>query len=356
MDEIRKKHVPGILVDTTDLSREEWLDYRRRGIGGSDAAAVLGISPFLTGRDIYYEKTGTERLAAQPDNWVALEVGHLLEDLTAKIFSEQTGLPVYQKKKMFYHPSCTFMLADLDFLATMPDGRTAILEIKTTGYHGRNRWWKDGKEIVPAYYEAQARHYMAVMDIDVVFFCCLYGNTEDQVLIRRLDRDHDYEQELIFLEQDFWYSHVIPRLPPPYTENGDLILKSLSAYSGLPADTGNTVLLPPETSGILSQYLSIQEKKEQAESQSRQLEKELKRLKALLIAAMGANCSAECRTAGGSFTITCKPSYRTGIPKENLKRLQLLYPAIYEQFAAVTESRRFTVRPATSTEEDPEAA
>ena len=125
MDEIRKKHVPGILVDTTDLSREEWLDYRRRGIGGSDAAAVLGISPFLTGRDIYYEKTGTERLAALPDNWVALEVGHLLEDLTAKIFSEQTGLPVYQKKKMFYHPSCTFMLADLDYLATMPDGRTA---------------------------------------------------------------------------------------------------------------------------------------------------------------------------------------------------------------------------------------
>ena len=356
MDDTRKRYTPGVLVDTASLSREEWLDYRRKGIGGSDVAAIFGISPFHTGRDIYYEKTGVTSREDQPDNWVALEVGHLLEDLVAQIFSRQTGLPVYQKKKMFFHPDYPFMLADLDYLTTLPDGRTAILEIKTTGYHGRNHWWKDGKEIVPAYYETQARHYMAVMDIDVAFFCCLYGNSEDQVIIRRLDRDPDYEDELIFLEQDFWYSHVVPNIPPPYTENGDLILKSLSTYAGLPADTTNIPLLSPDVSGILSQYLSIQEKKEQIESQSRQLEKELKRLKALLIAAMGPNCSAHCLADGSSFTITCKPSYRTGIPKENLKRLQLLYPAIYSQFVTVTETRRFTVRPAYEAEEDPEAA
>ena len=356
MDDGRKRYIPGILVDTASLSREKWLDYRRKGIGGSDVAAIFGISPFHTGRDIYYEKTGVTRIEDQPDNWVALEVGHLLEDLVAKIFSEQTGLPVYQKKKMFFHPDYPFMLADLDYLITMPDSRTAILEIKTTGYHGRKHWWKDGKESVPAYYETQARHYMAVMDIDVVFFCCLYGNSEDQVIIRRLDRDSDYEDELIFLEQDFWYGHVIPRIPPPYTENGDLILKSLSTYTGLPADTKKTTRLSPDVSGILSQYLSVQAKKEQIESQSRQLERELQRLKALLIAAMGQNCSAEGLADGSSYTLTCKPSYRTGIPKENLKRLQLLYPAIYSQFVTVTESRRFTVRPTAETEEDPEAA
>lgn len=356
MDDNRKKHTPGILVDTSGLSREEWLDYRRKGIGGSDVAAILGISPFLTGRDIYYEKTGTRRLTDQPENWVALEAGHLLEDLVARIFSEQTGLPVYQKKKMFYHPAHPIMLADLDYLTTLPDGRTAILEIKTTNYHARMHWWKDGKEIVPEYYETQARHYMAVMDIDVVFFCCLYGNSADDVIIRRLERDRMYEEELIFLEEDFWCSHVIPRIPPPYTESGDLILKSLSTYTGLPADTKNTTLLPPDISGILSQYLSIQEKREQIESQSRQLEKELKRLKALLIAAMGQNCSAECLADGSTFRITCKPSYRTGIPKENLKQLKLLYPDIYRQFVTVTESRRFTVRPASAAEEDPEAA
>ena len=47
---------PEVLVDTADLSREEWLDYRRLGIGGSDAAAIMGLSPFATIRDLYFDK------------------------------------------------------------------------------------------------------------------------------------------------------------------------------------------------------------------------------------------------------------------------------------------------------------
>ncbi len=51
-----KAYEPNILVDTSDLPRDEWLKYRRLGIGGSDAAAILGISPFRTARDLYYDK------------------------------------------------------------------------------------------------------------------------------------------------------------------------------------------------------------------------------------------------------------------------------------------------------------
>ena len=47
---------PEVLVDTADLSREDWLDYRRLGIGGSDAAAIMGLSPFSTIRDLYFDK------------------------------------------------------------------------------------------------------------------------------------------------------------------------------------------------------------------------------------------------------------------------------------------------------------
>ena len=52
-------YAPQILVGTEGLPREQWLEYRRKGIGGSDAAAVLGISPFRTGRDLYYDKLNT---------------------------------------------------------------------------------------------------------------------------------------------------------------------------------------------------------------------------------------------------------------------------------------------------------
>ena len=92
---------PLVLVDTTDLPRDEWLAYRRKGIGGSDAAAVLGISPFMTARDLYYDKLG---ISAQSDeeNWVAKEIGHLLEPLVANIFERRTGLKVYQRTASHY--------------------------------------------------------------------------------------------------------------------------------------------------------------------------------------------------------------------------------------------------------------
>ena len=76
---------------------------------------------------------------------------------------------------------------------------------------------------------------MAVMDIDEVFYCCLYGNNEDEVIIRHIDRDRDYETELIALERDFWENHILTGMPPPYTEDGDLILNSVRRHFG-PAD------------------------------------------------------------------------------------------------------------------------
>ena len=47
-----------VLVETEGLTREQWLNYRRLGIGGSDCAAIMGFSPFCTKRDLYYDKIG----------------------------------------------------------------------------------------------------------------------------------------------------------------------------------------------------------------------------------------------------------------------------------------------------------
>lgn len=96
---------PEVLVDTADLSREDWLDYRRLGIGGSDAAAIMGLSPFATIRDLYFDKIGvTPVIEEEEENWVAKEVGHRLEDLVAMIFAKKTGLEVFPVRKMFRHP------------------------------------------------------------------------------------------------------------------------------------------------------------------------------------------------------------------------------------------------------------
>ena len=88
------KYEPQELVDTSNLGNEEWLSYRRRGIGGSDAAAILGISPWRTARDLYYDKLSVVK-ADMDENWVALEMGHLLENLVARIFAKKTGLHIF---------------------------------------------------------------------------------------------------------------------------------------------------------------------------------------------------------------------------------------------------------------------
>lgn len=161
-----KRSQPQILVETAGLSEEEWLAYRRKGIGGSDVAALLGISPWRTARDLYFDKLNIVAVEDNEDNWVALEMGHLLEPLVAKIFQHRTGYKIYQIKKMFQHPQYSWMLADVDYFVELPDGSTAILEIKTTNYNARDNWWLNGEETVPVYYEAQGRHYLRKMAID----------------------------------------------------------------------------------------------------------------------------------------------------------------------------------------------
>ena len=204
MPEKTSAYEPRVLVETADLPEEEWLEWRRRGIGGSDAAAILGVSPFATACDLYYDKLKIVSYEDPESNWVQKKMGHLLEDLVAEIFHRKTGYRIYQIKKMFYHPEYPYMLADIDYFIELPNGKTAILEIKTTNYNAKDNWWLDGEETIPAYYESQGRHYMAVMDVDRCFFCCLYGNNEQESIIRDMQRDLAYEDEMIFLEQNFW--------------------------------------------------------------------------------------------------------------------------------------------------------
>lgn len=337
-----KDYVPEILTDTAELSREDWLSWRRKGIGGSDAAAIIGVSPFSTARDLYYDKLNIASAVNEEDNWVQKEIGHLLEDLVAKIFSKKTGYPIYQVKKMFYHPNFPYMLADVDYFIRLPDGNTAILEIKTTNYNATSAWWKDGKESIPVNYEIQGRHYMAVTNIDKVYYCCLYGNTEDEVIIRGIDRDETYEELIIALEGDFWKNNVLAKIPPPYSEDGDLVLKSLKKHSDI--IKSNSAMSSTDISDNVLRFLELQEKKSKLKSETRKIESEMNRLKGCILDVMGSSESAECTIGGNGYTIEYNPICKPIIDKDNLFRLKEQYPEIYSRFVSVSESRRFYIK------------
>ena len=337
-------YTPGVLVETKDLPEDQWLEWRRKGIGGSDAAIVLGISPFATARDLYFDKLGVVSYKDDKSNWVALQIGHLLEDLVAEIFHKKTGFPIYQIKKMFYHPLYPYMLADVDYFVTLPSGETAILEIKTTNYNGKDAWWMDGKETVPVNYEAQGRHYMAVTNLNHVFYCCLYGNSEDNVIIRHIERDAAYEEELTALEGIFWNENVLKKIPPPYTEDGDLVLQSVKHQVGMADPEAPAVELSLPLASCVVRFTELQAQKKQADAQSKKIEGEMKRLQGRIVEAMGKSCTAVCTTGGSSYTVTYNPSKKSGISKDNLIRLQAQHPDIYQDYVTVSENRRFYVK------------
>lgn len=333
---------PEVLVETEGLTREEWLDYRRMGLGGSDAAAILGISPFCTKRDLYYDKIGVQALVnEEEENWVAKEVGHRLEDLVAEIFSKKTGLEVFAVRKMFRHPLYPFMLADVDYFIKYPDGSLGILECKTTNYNCQNKW---ADNATPMNYEYQGRHYMAVTNINKGYFACLYGNNENEFFIRPMERDLDIEADLIAEEKEFWEEHVQKRVEPPYTEKPDLVLESIRKHCGA-ADTGaEKVTLNGKHLTNLEQYLQLREEKLQHDREVKRLETRMKEAYAEVVEEMGSTCDAVLRVGGTIYEVSYKPKYRTGIDKNGLEKLKVQHPDVYDDYVNITESRSFSAK------------
>ena len=333
---------PVVLVDTENLTEEEWLSWRRRGIGGSDAAAVMGQSPFCTKRDLYYDKKGIKPvLEEEESNWVAKEVGHRLEDLVAKIFSNKTGFPVYPVRKMFQHAKYPFMLADVDFFIVFPDGSRGILECKTTNYNCQDKWANNS---VPVNYEYQGRHYMAVMNLDVVYFACLYGNNENEFIIRKMERDLDAEADLIAEEEYFWMECVLKGEEPPYTEKPDLVLESIRKFCGPAEPDAEMLRLGSGYVNSIKRYMELKNRKSVLEAEAKRVDTEMKSAYCGIVEAMGVNCKATVQSGDERYTVTYNPVYHTGIDRKNLERLKLQHPDIYDDYVTVSESRRFSVK------------
>lgn len=149
---------PIVITDTQDLPRDEWLAFRKTGIGGSEVAAIFGISPFGTARDVYYDKLNIVSAFDDEMNKYQKKIGTLLEDVVAEMFSEVTGFPVFKVPKMFRSREHYFMLADVDYFVALPSGECAILECKTTSPDAvKGKWWNGAKPIIPLNYEFQGR-------------------------------------------------------------------------------------------------------------------------------------------------------------------------------------------------------
>lgn len=185
------------------MTREAWLENRRKGIGGSDAAAVMGMSPWTSAVDLYLDKTGQSDPVSETD---AMRWGTILEPIIVQEYSNRTGREVKRFDKAFRHPEHEWCLANLDGIA---DG-TRIVEAKTA--RSDDDWGPSFSDEIPKQYFCQIQHYMAVTGATVTDVAVLIGANDFRIY--EIDRDQKFIDKMIEAERVFWFDHVIAGVPP----------------------------------------------------------------------------------------------------------------------------------------------
>ena len=189
-------------VSTKGMSREAWLEQRRKTIGGSDAAGIVGLPKWASPFSVWTEKTGR---AAEKEDTEAMRQGRDLESYVAQRWSEETGKKVYRVSVMLYNPLYPFAHADVDRMVV---GENAGLECKTTFSLDLKQF--NGVEF-PVQYYAQCVHYLAVTGADRWYLAVLaYGRGFFTFV---LERDQAEIDALMAAEAAFW-TKVEQDIPP----------------------------------------------------------------------------------------------------------------------------------------------
>jgi len=188
------------------MPHEEWLTLRRQGIGGSDAAAVLGFNPYQSPYSIWASKLGLSKEQDMHDN-EPMRQGRDLEGYVASRFCEQEGKRTRRASQMLRHPDFPWMIANIDRRIV---GERAGLECKTSKDIHLVRY-RNGE--YPAEHYCQCLHYLAVTGMDHWYLAVLVFGTG--LLVFRIERDEEEIAELIRAERAFWEGHVLTHIPPP---------------------------------------------------------------------------------------------------------------------------------------------
>ena len=274
------------------MDRQEWLAERRKGIGGSDAGAIVGLNKYKNAFDVYADKLGL--LPEKEDN-EAMRQGRDLEQYVAERFCEVTGKKVRRKNRILHSEKYPFALANIDRTIV---GEDAGLECKTSNVLSLKRY-KNG-EYPPEYY-CQCMHYMAVTGAEKWYLAVLIFGKEFKIFT--IERDEDEIAALMNAERNFWENHVekqIPPVPEGTDGNSDTISKLY------PNSNGETIVFASDD--LLRRAKEKSEEIKRLETEKKQLEQEIKTI------------LQDCeRGEGTNYCVTWKSRSRELLDKKKLE-------------------------------------
>lgn len=347
-----------IICDAAFATNDEWANsLRQLGIGGSESAAVRGISPYTTAKKIYHAKRGDPVLAKDDSGEKVFARGHYLEDEVIASFCRRTGAVRIRDTRMFRSRKYPHCIADIDAILRFPDGKIYPFEAKTTVLDNRDAW-KDGK--IPAHYVTQTRHYAGVLDDDRISgvyigchftvdmeMCGDYAGSlynEMKFLSRIVDRAEDLEDEVLRADEEFWKAHIECGKEPEYSGKSALDMEVLKAYSGYADPSAPHVEFGRDRLKSVEEYLRLSDEISRLESRKKVITEQRDRIKVELADTLGTSVSGKLELPDGTYyEVSYKP-----VAKQvtDTATLEACFPEAYRQ--CVTENpeayRMFTVK------------
>lgn len=183
------------------MTRTQFLLDRRQGIGGSDVAAIMGISPWKTPLDVYKDKVCTF-VEDEPNE--DMKRGSMAEKYVLEEYADRTGSTIQTNLETIIHSDYPFMRVNVD--ARLVD-ENVIVEAKST--KAPSSTWDSG---IPEYYKTQVAYYAMItnatrVDIPVLFSGWTYG-------CFTYWRDAELEAKILKAVIAFWQDHIVPEIPP----------------------------------------------------------------------------------------------------------------------------------------------
>ncbi len=303
---------------TTEMTHQEWLQARTKGIGGSDSSIILGLNKYKTPFELWLEKTGQSNLEDTAGE--AAYFGNILEDMVAKEFEVRSGKKVRRNNFMLQHPEHPFITANIDRKVV---GESAVLECKTaSAYLAKD--WEDEK--VPAGYLTQVQHYLGVTGYEKAYIAVLIGGQRFEW--KEIERDDELIQMIFDAEVHFWDHHVLKEIPPAL--DGSSAAEKFLKERYEKTDPNKIIDLSFSYKEKLDNYLELKQSIKQLQELAKQTENELKH---------------ELKDAEVGFVkdyeVNWKPITANRVDSKHLKKE---YPEVYEKVLKPSTYRKFNIK------------
>lgn len=308
---------PKRLVNTKNIDKKEWLEWRRKGVTGTDVAAIFGMNQYKSAYQCYQDKLG---LLPEIEDNNRMRLGRDMEDIVAQWFSEETGFKVENRHAIYQHSKYKWMLANIDRWIV---GEKAVLECKTAMYmFQKEKWGETGSDQVPDDYLFQVYHYMIVFGVRKAYLAVIFTDTKE-FRHYEFNLNESLAETIINKTNDFFNGNVAMRIEPDLTTMEDVVAKyPLDSKGALVADRG---------------ALELCKKHETLRQKAKSIENEMDILKIEIGKVIGEHKDLLVDAQGKALASFVKPKPRISVDTNKLKSLA---PEVFERFKRESKPER----------------